>query len=102
MAQNPPNNERTGESGPEQHSVIEYPVDFPLKIMGRSEPGFVRNVVEIVHKHAPDFDETTIEMRQSKKSTYLSVTCTIIATSREQLDALYQELGDHPGVAMVL
>jgi putative lipoic acid-binding regulatory protein len=81
---------------------IEYPLDFPIKVMGRREPGFVRKVIDVVRKHAPDFDETTIEMRQSKKNTYLSVTCTIVAVSREQLDALYKELGDHPAVAMVL
>ncbi len=81
---------------------IGYPLDFPIKVMGRSEPGFVRSVVDIVRKHAPEFDENTIELRKSKKNTYLSVTCTIVAVSREQLDALYQELGDHPAVAMVL
>ena len=70
--------------------------------MGRREPQFVRNVIDIVRKHAPDFDESTVELRKSKKNTYLSVTCTIVAVSREQLDALYQELGDHPAVAMVL
>ena len=82
--------------------VIEYPLEFPIKIMGRRVPGFARTVVDIVRKHALDFDEATVELRPSKKNTYLSVTCTIIATSREQLDALYQELGDHPAVAMVL
>lgn len=82
--------------------AIEYPLEFPIKIMGRRVPGFARTVVDIVRKHAPDFDEATVELRPSKKNTYLSVTCTIIATSREQLDALYQELGDHPAVAMVL
>ena len=107
MAQDQPNKGSagkpdTGESDPEKLAEIKYPLDFPVKIMGRREPGFVRSVVDIVRKHAPDFDETTIEMRQSKKNTYLSVTCTIVATSREQLDALYQELGDHPGVAMTL
>ncbi|KPK34364.1 MAG: hypothetical protein AMJ66_03865 [Betaproteobacteria bacterium SG8_40] len=81
---------------------IEYPLDFPIKVMGRREPQFVRNVIDIVRKHAPDFDESTVELRKSKKNTYLSVTCTIVAVSREQLDALYQELGDHPAVAMVL
>lgn len=81
---------------------IVYPLDFPIKIMGRREPGFVGKVVGIVRKHAPDFDETTVEMRPSKKNTYLSVTCTIVATSRQQLDALYQELNDHPAVVMVL
>ena len=81
---------------------IAYPDDFPIKVMGRKEPGFARTVVDIVRKHAPDFDESTVELRPSKKDTYLSVTCTIVATSREQLDTLYQELNDQPAVVMVL
>ena len=70
--------------------------------MGRREPHLVQTIIDIVRKHVPDLEETTIEMRTSKKNSYLSVTCTIVATSREQLDALYQELGDHPAVAMIL
>ena len=85
-----------------QISLISYPLDFPIKIMGRSEPGFVQTIIDIVRKHAPDLDESAIELRTSKKNSYLSVTCTIVATSREQLDALYQELGNHPAVAMIL
>lgn len=83
-------------------SVIKYPLDFPIKIMGRREPRLVQTIVDIVQQHAPDFDATTVEMRASKKNNYLSVTCTIRATSREQLDALYRELCDHPSVVMVL
>jgi putative lipoic acid-binding regulatory protein len=52
--------------------------------------------------HAPDFNEANLEARISKRNTYLSLTCTIRATSRAQLDALYQELCDHPMVTMVL
>jgi putative lipoic acid-binding regulatory protein len=85
-----------------QLGKIVYPLDFPIKIMGRREPGFMQTIIDIVRKHAPDLDESAIELRASKKNRYLSVTCTIIATSREQLDALYQELGDHPAVAMIL
>ena len=59
-------------------------------------------MTEIVVKHAPDFDPGTVEMRPSRKGRYLSVTCIVRATSREQLDALYQELCDHPAVVMVL
>jgi putative lipoic acid-binding regulatory protein len=59
-------------------------------------------VTGIVRKHAPDFDAATVEMRPSRQGKYLSVTCTVRATSREQLDALYQELCDHPSVVMVL
>lgn len=85
-----------------EESLIEYPVDFPIKIMGRREPRLVNAIVEIVQRHAPDFDAAAIEMRASKKNNYLSITCTIRATSREQLDALYRELCDHPSVVMVL
>ncbi|HEX4984457.1 MAG TPA: DUF493 domain-containing protein [Burkholderiales bacterium] len=83
-------------------SLIEYPTDFPVKVMGRREPHLVQTIVDIVRRHAPDFDAATVEMRASRKNTWLSVTCTVRATSREQLDALYRELCDHPAVAMVL
>jgi putative lipoic acid-binding regulatory protein len=86
----------------ENASLIEYPTDFPIKVMGRREPRLVHNIVLIVLRHAPDFDPATVEMRTSKKNSYLSVTCTVRATSREELDALYQELCDHPMVVMVL
>ncbi|HEX7952809.1 MAG TPA: DUF493 domain-containing protein [Burkholderiales bacterium] len=83
-------------------SLIEYPTDFPIKIMGRREPRLVQTIVDIVQRHAPDFDAATVEMRASKKNSYLSVTCTVRATSREQLDALYRVLCDHPAIVMVL
>jgi putative lipoic acid-binding regulatory protein len=83
-------------------SLIEYPSDFPLKILGHTRPGFAQTVLEVVKRHAPGFDDTTLEMKTSKKGKYLSVTCVIRATSREQLDALYQELCDLPMVVMVL
>ena len=86
----------------ENASLIEYPTDFPIKVMGRREPRLVQTIAGIVRRHAPDFDPATVEMRVSKKNSYLSVTCTVRATSREQLDALYQELCDHPSVVMVL
>ncbi len=70
--------------------------------MGRKGPGFAQAVVDIVVKHAPDFDAGTVEMRPSRQGTYLSVTCVVRATSREQLDALYRELCDHPSVVMAL
>jgi len=83
-------------------SPIEYPLDFPIKVMGRNKPGFAQTVTAIVLRHAPDFDASTLEMRPSKQNNYLSLTCTIRATSREQLDALYTELSGHPAVSMVL
>ena len=83
-------------------SLLDFPCDFPIKVMGRKAPGFAQAVTEIVLRHAPDFDAATVEMRPSRQGRYLSVTCVVRATSREQLDALYRELCDHPSVVMVL
>jgi hypothetical protein len=83
-------------------SLIEYPCEFPIKIMGHTRAGFAQAMLEVVRHHAPDFDGATLAMKTSKHGKYLSVTCVINATSRAQLDALYQELCDHPLVVMVL
>lgn len=73
-----------------------------MKVMGRREDGFAQTVVEIVRRHAADFHPDTLEMRPSKNARYLSLTVTLNARSREQLDALYSELSKHPMVMMVL
>lgn len=86
----------------DQNSTLAFPCDFPIKVMGRKEPGFAQNVMEIVLKHAPDYQPATMEMRPSRQGKYLSLTVTIRAISREQLDDLYRELCDHPQVVMVL
>ena len=83
-------------------TLLEYPCEFPLKVLGHSRAGFAQAVLEIVKRHAPDFDGSAMDMKSSKRGKYLSVTCVIRATSREQLDGLYQELCDHPMVVMVL
>lgn len=85
-----------------EETLLEFPCDFPLKIMGRMEPGFAQDVVTIVKRHVPDFEESSVSMRPSSKKNYLSLTCVIKATSRLQLDDLYRDLCDHPQVVMVL
>ena len=94
----PPDQPKT----PPQESLLTFPCVFPMKIMGRREDGFAQTVVEIVMRHAPDFHPETMEMRSSSQGRYLSLTVTLNAKSREQLDALYSELSKHPMVAMVL
>ncbi|MBA0902842.1 MAG: DUF493 domain-containing protein [Candidatus Nitrotoga sp.] len=83
-------------------SLIEYPCDFPVKVMGLLQQGFTEAVTEVVMRHDQTFDITTIEVRPSSGARYVSLTCTVRAKSREQLDALYQELCDHSQVVMVL
>lgn len=83
-------------------SLLEFPTDFPIKVMGRAREGFAQMVHDIVRKHAPDYDGATMELRPSSAGNYLSVTCVIRAVSQEQLDALYRDLSGHPDVTMVL
>lgn len=85
-----------------QESLLSFPCDFPIKIVGRREGRFAQSVMEVVLRHAPDFQPASMEMRASREGTYISVTCTVRAVSREQLDALYRDLCDHPSVVMVL
>lgn len=86
----------------EKEVGLTFPTVFPIKIMGRTQDGFAQAVSEVVRKHAPDFEPATLEMRASKEGNWLSVTATVNATSREQLDNLYRELVAHPMVKMVL
>jgi putative lipoic acid-binding regulatory protein len=83
-------------------SLLEFPCDFPVKVMGAAVEGFAQTMADVVCRHAPDFDPTSIEMRPSKAGNYLSVTCTIRAVSQAQLDALYRELSAHSLVKVVL
>ncbi|MCF8149429.1 MAG: DUF493 family protein [Burkholderiaceae bacterium] len=83
-------------------TLLEFPCDFPLKIMGAAEADFAQSIVAVVLAHAPDFDPGLVEMRASKGGKYLSLTCTVRAVSQQQLDALYRELTAHPMVKVVL
>jgi putative lipoic acid-binding regulatory protein len=83
-------------------SLIEYPSLFPIKVMGLKVEGFVNAITIIAHAFDPDFDASTIELRESKGGKYLGVTVTVTATSREQLDELYRTLSTHPLVKVVL
>lgn len=86
----------------EKESIIEYPTDFPIKVMGKQHPELANTLVEVVRGLAPDFDPATVEMRASSGGNYISLTFTVRATSREQLDDLYRALSGHSMVAFVL
>lgn len=83
-------------------SLIEYPSQFPIKVMGAKADGFVNAVTQIARQFDPAFDASTIELRDSRAGNYLGITITITATSREQLDELYRTLSTHPMVKVVL
>ena len=83
-------------------SLIQYPSQFPIKVMGNKVDGFVEAVTSIAQQFDPGFQPSTVELRDSNAGNYVGITITITATSREQLDELYRTLSTHPMVKVVL
>lgn len=83
-------------------TLLRFPCDFPLKVMGAAIPEFRVRVLEIVQRHAPDLDPRTVTERPSAGGRYVSLTVTVNAQSREQLDVLYRELTACELVTVVL
>jgi len=81
---------------------IEFPCDYPIKIMGDTHETFAARVVTVVKNHAPDFDETNIKIKESSKGRFVSVTVVIRATGEPQLEAMFTELKALDAVKMVL
>lgn len=82
-------------------SLIEYPCQFPIKVIGVNESGYREAIAHIACQFDPDFDAARIEERASSKGNYMGLTITITATSRQQLDELYRTLSSHPLVRQV-
>ncbi|AVR94507.1 DUF493 domain-containing protein [Pseudoduganella armeniaca] len=87
---------------PPKESLIEYPSDFPIKVMGPTHEAFAATIIDVIVKHDPTFHEGKVETRPSSSGNYTGLTVTVRAISREQLDALYAELSGHPMVKVVL
>ena len=87
---------------PPEQSLIEYPSDFPIKVMGLAHPDLAQTMTDLVRQFDPDFDPATVEMRPSRSGKYIGLTFTVRATSREQLDNLYRALHAHHMVSIVL
>ena len=87
-------------SAPE--TLLEFPCAFPIKIMGLTHDALAQTVLDVVLRHAPDFDGATMTMRASSSADQLVNGRCGSTTSKPQLDALYRELSGHPMVKVVL
>jgi len=83
-------------------SLFKFPCEFPIKAIGRKIDNLDAIVFSIVRRHAPNLSESAIRSRPSKKGNYISLTVTIIAMNREQLDAIYRDLTSCKHIMMVL
>jgi putative lipoic acid-binding regulatory protein len=86
----------------EQDALIEFPCDFPIKVMGEMRDNFSETIVAEIRKQLPDFDSSKVEMRASSGGKYISLTCIVYVTSRPQLDNIYRALTAHPMVKITL
>lgn len=86
----------------EQDVLIEFPCDFPIKVMGEMRDNFSETIVAEIRKQLPDFDSSKVEMRASSGGKYISLTCIVYVTSRPQLDNIYRALTAHPMVKITL
>ena len=87
---------------PRSESLIEYPSDFPIKVMGPTHVDFAATIVDVVLGFDPTFHAGKMETRPSPKGNYTGLTVTVRAVSRDQLDALYSALSAHPMVKIVM
>ncbi|PPC91746.1 MAG: transcriptional regulator [Methylobacter sp.] len=87
---------------PQTEAVWEFPCQFPVKAMGRSSPELELVVIEIIRRHSPETQSDAVRLRPSKAGNYTSVTVVIEAFSKQQIDAIYQDLTDSPHILVTL
>jgi uncharacterized protein len=85
-----------------EETLIEFPCDFPIKVMGETHVNFTNEIIKTIQSIIPSFDAANIEMRGSSGGKYISLTCTVYVTSKPQLDDIYRALTSHPMVKVTL
>ncbi len=85
-----------------KETILEFPCEFPIKVMGPANIEFEGLVVSLIRKHYPKLGEAAVTSRYSKDNNYISMTVTITATSQEQLDLIYQDLSNEERVLIAL
>lgn len=82
--------------------LIEFPTDFPIKVMGETHDTFAQTIIEAIQTLAPTFSAADVEMRASSGGKYISLTCTVHVDSQDHLDNIYRLLSSHPLVKYTL
>jgi len=79
-----------------EEGLLEFPCDFPIKVMGETNDDFAATMVEVIRAIDASFDASKVDMRASTGGRFISLTCTVHATSRAHLDDIYRALTSHP------
>jgi len=94
--------EQNQETAKSEETLVEFPCDFLIKVMGETSDDFANAMVRVIQAHAPEFDASKVDMRASSGGRFISLTCNIYVTSKAQLDSIYRALSEHPQVKYVL
>lgn len=86
----------------QQAPQIEFPCDYPIKVMGEAHIELHQHVLQVMERHAPGFDQSKITVRDSSKGKWQSITLIITATGKPQLEAIFADLKTSRRVKMVL
>ena len=86
----------------EKESLLKFPCNFDIKVMGESVENFSESMIKIIKKQDENFNESRIEMKGSSNGKYISLTCNVYVTSQEQLDKIYMDLSKNPMTKFVL
>lgn len=86
----------------DEKSLLEFPCEFPIKMMGRDNSGFHAAARGIVELHAGPVANDAIRTSPSRNGRFVSITITINAASQQQLDGIYMDLSAHDDVLVAL
>lgn len=106
--QNPPNNAKEpvsqgvcNEPKPPE-TFFEFPCRFPIKIIANPKKEVTEFALKTLEKYIKNLEDSEFITRESKTGKYISITAIFEATSKEQLDNIYQALSENPEIHMVL
>ena len=85
-----------------ENTLLEFPCQFPIKVMGKSSDDFKLHVLSLLKPHCPEITEEDLSTRQSKGKNFIAITANINAQNQAQLDSIYQALTADPRVVMAL
>ena len=94
--------EEKQEVAKEEETLVEFPCDFFIKVMGETSDDFANAMVKVIQAYAPQFDASKVDMRASSGGKFISLTCSVYVTTKTQLDSIYRALSEHPQVKYVL
>ena len=83
-------------------ALLEFPADFPIKVIGEPVESFVETIGSVVTTYVPSFDASTITQSESRSGRFVSLTVQVRVESREQLQTLYMTLAEHEMVKLVI